>query len=130
MLSESSTVIGIALVEVTKHLFADIFSNFLHWSSKITAEGFLFFFRENSIKISSLLINCILMCVSESSSGTGHSLLMLSILTVVIWSSVHVWLVVDGTSTVSINSEETVSLSVINFSSIRAIDWNLSVVTT
>ena len=70
------------------------------------------------------------MCVSESSSCTGHSLLMLSILTVVIWSSVHIWLVVDGTSTVSINSEETVSLPVIDFGSVWAVDWNLSVVTT
>ena len=73
---------------------------------------------------------CVLMCISISASFTANNLLRLSILTVVVWRSIHIWLMVDSISLVSINSKETVSLPIVDSSSVWAVDWNLSVVTT
>ena len=49
---------------------------------------------------------------------------------VLLWSALGVWLVVDGSSLVSVDSSSTVSLVVSNSSSIWAVDWNLLIVDT
>ena len=49
---------------------------------------------------------------------------------VLLWSTLGVWLVVDGSSLVSVDSGSTVSLVVSNSSSVWAVDWNLLIVDT
>jgi hypothetical protein len=63
-----------------------------------------------------------------SANFTNKFLFGFSMGAVVVWFFILIWFKVDLTTLVSINSKESISLTIVNCSSVWAIDWNLGIV--